>query len=157
MLNHMRERGQTVLHYGAIFIFLVISTCCPAESTGIAGTEKTEIFNPYNEYLAQDKLLNEAYKALLPSLNKQNAGLLKQAQRKWITWRDQTCISAQTRVNRSLGAMGSSVRDDCLTVLTEQRTTELQGFLKEPKVAAKQRYEFSRQNDYSITKETTKK
>ena len=109
---------------------------------------KSEIYNPYDDYLKEDKLLNDSYKSLSQTLNKKDVGLIKQAQRKWIKWRDETCIRAQTKVNRSLGSFGSSVRDDCLISLTEQRTNELQQFIKDPRGALQKKFDFSRENDY---------
>ncbi len=109
---------------------------------------KSEIYNPYEDYLKEDKLLNESYKSLSQMLDKKDAGLLKQAQRKWIKWRDATCIRAQTKVNRSLGSFGNSVRDDCLISLTEQRTNEIQQFIKDPRGALQKKFDFSRENDF---------
>ena len=108
----------------------------------------SEIYNPHDDYMKEDKLLNDSYKSLSQTLDKKDTALLKQSQRKWIKWRDDTCVRAQTKVNRNHGTFGSSVRDDCLISLTEKRTSEIQQFGKDPKLASKQKFDFSRTNDY---------
>lgn len=108
----------------------------------------SDIYNPHDDYLNEDKLLNDSYKSLSQTLDKKDTALLKQSQRKWIKWREDACIRAQTKVNRNLGSFGSSARDDCLITLTEKRTSEIQQFGKDPKLASKQKFDFSRTNDY---------
>ena len=138
-----------------LWILILIAPSCIADdsnkdnssSNSVQG-QKVEIFNPHDEYLEEDKLLNKSYKSLLKTLGKNNAIFLKQAQRKWIKWRDRTCILGQTKVNLKLGSLRNSVRDDCLISLTERRSDELRQFVKEPRDASHRKYDFSRENDY---------
>lgn len=111
-------------------------------------TQEVEIYDPYTAYLEEDKALNISYKMLSESLDKNSLPVLKQSQRKWIKWRDTTCYSAQEKANRQIGAVGSSVRNDCLLTLTEQRNIELRQFIEAPHEAAKMKFDFDRKNEY---------
>lgn len=154
MLNLIHKYQKRSAYICVLWILILVAPSCNADSNkdnsssnSVQG-KKIEIFNPHDEYLEEDKLLNKSYKSLLKSLDKNNAILLKQAQLKWIKWRDRTCILAQTKVNLKLGSLGHSVRDDCFISLTERRSNELQQFVKEPRDASRKKYDFSRENDY---------
>ena len=117
------------------------------EPTATQEIKNVEVYDTYAAYLDEDKLLNASYKELTRLLDKNNLAVLKQVQRKWIEWRDSKCYSAQKLANRQIGVQGSSVRDDCLSSLTEHRNIELQKFIKNSKAASKEKFNFSRNND----------
>lgn len=155
MFKPMHKNWAPISFIFALLLLVITVPYSYADTTqgndpGRGGNEpKSEIYNPYDDFQKEDKLLNESYKSLSKTLEKRDADLFKQAQRKWIKWRDETCIGAQTKANRSLGSFGNSVRDDCLISLTEQRTNEIQQFSKELRSAQKKKFNFSRANDYS--------
>lgn len=109
---------------------------------------EVEIYDSYAAYMEEDKALNNSYKTLSNSLDKKSRTILKQSQKTWIKWRDVTCYSAQDKVNRQLGAFGSSMRNDCLLTLTEQRNIEFLQFMKSPQEAEKKKFDFDRKNEY---------
>jgi uncharacterized protein YecT (DUF1311 family) len=75
-------------------------------------------------YKAADALLNRTYREVIATLNKKQIAKLKDAQRAWITYRDANCESqAFDYLN---GSLYTSVQTNCLAVMTEARTSELQ-------------------------------
>ena len=140
-----------LLIFCTLFITTPIAIASQDKDTASATAQKTreiEIHDTYAEYLEEDKLLNIAYQALAKSLDKNRLSILRQAQRRWIKWRDAECHLAQGKANRKLGAFGSSVRDDCLLTLTEERNLELNQFIKNTDEATKKKFDFSRKNKY---------
>lgn len=121
----------------------------PSEKTHLSAAQSTsENYATYAAYLEQDKVLNNSFKTSSRMVNKDNLKTLRLSQRKWIKWRDSTCFTAQAKANRQLKAYGTSVRDDCLTVLTEQRNEELLKFVENLQEAVERKFDFSRKNEY---------
>ncbi|MGL4915460.1 MAG: lysozyme inhibitor LprI family protein [Aeromonas allosaccharophila] len=82
------------------------------------------------DYTKADAELNAAYKKLAATLDKEQLGRLKTAQRAWITFRD-----AQCRYEAGVyegGSIAPLVHSSCLTKLTEQRTKDLIEQLDQP-------------------------
>ncbi|UBH29550.1 lysozyme inhibitor LprI family protein [Aeromonas enteropelogenes] len=82
------------------------------------------------DYTKADAKLNATYKKLVATLDKEQLGRLKTAQRAWITFRD-----AQCRYEAGVyegGSIAPLVYSSCLTNLTEQRTTDLLAQLDQP-------------------------
>ncbi|HEH9431824.1 TPA: DUF1311 domain-containing protein [Aeromonas sobria] len=82
------------------------------------------------DYTKADAELNAAYKTLVATLDKDQLGRLKTAQRAWITFRD-----AQCRYEAGVyegGSIAPLVHSSCLTKLTEQRTKDLIAQLDQP-------------------------
>lgn len=96
----------------------------------------------YAEYQAADKELNAAYAKVIKSLKetygreeiKQAGGQdpvadLKDAQRKWVAFRDANCRSLGTQM---LGGSGQqTIVAGCLSSMTKDRVKELTSFLPE--------------------------
>ena len=88
---------------------------------------------------AKDKELNQAYQALLKSLKPDNKGddtnfaevkkRLLEAQRAWITFRDNDCKAKLTLW--ASGTIRGAMYLGCLTERTEQRTKELRNWANE--------------------------
>ncbi|WP_348684923.1 lysozyme inhibitor LprI family protein [Aeromonas bestiarum] len=84
----------------------------------------------FQDYQRADAKINTAYKKLAATLDKEQLGRLKTAQRAWITFRD-----AQCRYEAGVyegGTIAPLVHSSCLTNLTEQRTKDLNALLDQP-------------------------
>lgn len=131
-------------HSIVVAIFLMFSSEASAE----CDLEKMPLTRGDNcpWYMKKDKELNSTYKTLSKSLNKDNLTLLKKAQREWIVWRDEMCDAEQEESGCTGSAINSScndvAHDECIIGLTEQRTLELNQFIKNPRKAG--RFEFLR-------------
>lgn len=82
------------------------------------------------DYTKADAELNAAYRKLVATLDKDQFGRLKTAQRAWITFRD-----AQCRYEAGVyegGTIAPLVHSSCLTNLTELRTKDLNTLLDQP-------------------------
>ncbi len=80
-------------------------------------------------YEASDKRLNEVYKQLTSSLSDEERSLLTEAQLGWIKLRDKTC---EFEVYKSRGGTGyRGFLNECLDRVTQQRTAELEKYLKQ--------------------------
>jgi uncharacterized protein YecT (DUF1311 family) len=75
-------------------------------------------------YKAADALLNRAYREVTAALNPTQLAKLKNAQRAWIGFRDANCESQAFDYLK--GSLYTSVYNNCLSALTELRTSELQ-------------------------------
>ena len=82
------------------------------------------------DYTKADAALNATYKKLIATLDKEQLGRLKTAQRAWITFRDAQC-RYETGVYEG-GTIAPLVHSRCLTNLTEQRTKDLIAQLEQP-------------------------
>lgn len=70
-----------------------------------------------------DAVLNRDYKKLLAGLDAPNAGLLRTAQRAWLSFRDSEC-KFEAAPNTG-GSIYPLVYSGCLTALTKDRTKQL--------------------------------
>jgi uncharacterized protein YecT (DUF1311 family) len=76
-----------------------------------------------DEHARQDKRLNSAYRALLASIAEKRKAALRDAQRKWIAFRDANCAF---QGNAEDGQAGRLAANECLVTLTAQRAKELE-------------------------------
>lgn len=79
-------------------------------------------------YENADKKLNQAYKQLLPNLERPRQQKLIAAQQAWIKFRDNSCEFERSGYEG--GSIAPSVYLNCLEKLTKQRTQQLQEYLK---------------------------
>jgi uncharacterized protein YecT (DUF1311 family) len=80
-------------------------------------------------YEASDKRMNEVYKQLISSLSDEEQSILTEAQLGWIQLRDKTC---EFEVYKSRGGSGyRGFLNECLDRVTQQRTSELEQYLKQ--------------------------
>jgi len=79
-------------------------------------------------YQNADKKLNQAYKQLLPKLQRSRKQKLIAAQQAWIKFRDSSCEFESSQYEG--GSIAPSVYLNCLEKLTQQRTQELQEYLQ---------------------------
>ncbi|EGK89578.1 DUF1311 domain-containing protein [Microcoleus vaginatus PCC 9802] len=80
-------------------------------------------------YEASDKRMNEVYKQLISSLSDEEQSILTEAQLGWIQLRDKTC---EFEVYTSRGGTGyRGFLNECLDRVTQQRTVELEKYLKQ--------------------------
>ena len=72
------------------------------------------------EFAVQDKILNENYKKAMSVLNDENKKILKDIQRKWVTYKEAKCAfyPQQGSIHRLDAA-------DCYLQMTKERATEL--------------------------------
>ena len=75
------------------------------------------------EYMKADEKLNDIYKSLLTSLDREHQLKLKAAQRAWITFRDAECdLQASEALH---GSMEKQLRYTCLQEVTTARIKDL--------------------------------
>src|SRR5213592_970064 len=75
------------------------------------------------EYMKADAKLNDVYKSLLTSLDREHQLKLKAAQRAWITFRDAECdLQASEALH---GSMEKQLRYTCLQEVTTARIKDL--------------------------------
>ena len=80
-------------------------------------------------YEASDKRMNEVYKQLISSLSDEEQSIITEAQLGWIQLRDKTC---EFEVYKSRGGSGyRGFLNECLARVTQQRTAELEQYLKQ--------------------------
>ena len=72
------------------------------------------------EFAVQDKILNKNYKKAMSVLNDENKKILKDIQRKWVTYKEAKCAfyPQQGSIHRLDAA-------DCYLQMTKERATEL--------------------------------
>lgn len=78
------------------------------------------------ETLAWDTILNREYKALTGKLDEEQRAALRDAQRKWIAFRDADCAFPQVFIRGSLARPWGA---DCVMQHTARRALELRSFL----------------------------
>ena len=80
------------------------------------------------EYRAADQKLNQSYSAFKKSLDAPGNALLLEAQRAWLKFRDTNCALAADQARG--GTMAPLLEIGCRTSMTEQRTKELDEWMK---------------------------
>lgn len=79
------------------------------------------------DYKKADKRLNNAYKALMGSIDGEVKQLTREAQRAWITFRDKECLAqAGGERSQTSGSMWPLLYSSCLAELTNQRAEQLE-------------------------------
>ncbi|XGV97619.1 MAG: lysozyme inhibitor LprI family protein [Leptolyngbya sp. BL-A-14] len=76
-----------------------------------------------------DRKLNQVYQQVLKKQTPEMSTLLVKAEEDWIKYRDASC--AFSRQQFAGGSAESMAYSFCMARLTEQRTQELEGYLKE--------------------------
>ena len=78
------------------------------------------------EFAVQDKILNKNYKKAMSVLNDENKKILKDIQRKWVTYKEAKCAfyPQQGSIHRLDAA-------DCYLQMTKERATELADIVSE--------------------------
>jgi uncharacterized protein YecT (DUF1311 family) len=102
-------------------------------SLGItAGYSQTQMElneNAGKRYEKTDVDLNKVYKQLLTVLSGKDKQLLVNAQRSWISFRDNHCKYEESYYDG--GSMQASVWSDCLTELTTERIKQIKDAIEE--------------------------
>ena len=75
-----------------------------------------------------DRMLNQIYQRVIPTLDAAQEDNLRQAQRAWITFRDLTCGMERARYEG--GSIAPMIELQCLTRLTERRTRDLEEYMR---------------------------
>ena len=76
-----------------------------------------------------DQKLNQVYQQLRKNRGTELDTLLVESEKAWIKYRDASCAFSRKRV--AGGSIAPMVSSNCIARLTEQRTQELEGYLKE--------------------------
>lgn len=111
---------------------------CAIEDTPLVRCEK------FDEFKKQDSRLNASYQALRASFGKDDAKTLKNMQRKWIAWRDDTCDNAEAAASCTNGMCVGVAHDSCIVRLTERRWGELDSFKADLKKSKAAGFNFSK-------------
>ncbi|MGL6547688.1 lysozyme inhibitor LprI family protein [Aeromonas hydrophila] len=112
------------------FLLLAVSTVQASDDCIEPMTQAAMNICAMQDYTKADAELNAAYRKLVATLDKDQLGRLKTAQRAWITFRD-----AQCRYEAGVyegGTIAPLVHSSCLTNLTELRTKDLNTLLDQP-------------------------
>ena len=80
------------------------------------------------DFKKADDALNALYRKMLPRYNATDQALLKDAERKWVAWRDAEC-AFDTNLSMG-GTMHPMVETMCQTEMTKARVKELEAQLK---------------------------
>lgn len=86
----------------------------------------------YAEYQEADKALNLAWEKAAASAREQSPAAFKRlrnAQRKWIAYRDAHCL-AENGPREESGTIWPLVQNGCMKLLTEARTTQLRDYVE---------------------------
>jgi uncharacterized protein YecT (DUF1311 family) len=99
-------------------------------------------------YFLLDDKLNAAYKKLMASIATNESSSLRDAQRRWIKYRDEKCQYDEEKAFEACAPLNPSCEnlelDQCVIQLTSDRVRELEGFLAKPDEARKKNFEFTR-------------
>jgi uncharacterized protein YecT (DUF1311 family) len=82
----------------------------------------------YNEYEAWDKEMNKYYKLLMGVLGEEEKARLKEAQRKWIAFRDAEIEFSATLNRNKQGTMWPVIHAANKIAIVRQRTIDLTGY-----------------------------
>ena len=80
-------------------------------------------------YEAADRRLNEVYKQLIAKLSREERSLLAESQKGWIQLKENNCDFEVYGSRRGTGYRG--FLNECLERMTQQRTAELEKYLRE--------------------------
>ena len=101
----------------------------------------------FEQFVNEDKKLNEAYKSLKTKLDKESFAQLRLTQRSWIKWRDETCENAEENVGCNNGVCAGVEHDGCIVKLTRVRAQELREFRSNLIYAKKTNFQYARKYD----------
>jgi uncharacterized protein YecT (DUF1311 family) len=96
-------------------------TKCLATGDAANGVTSAMVECTNKELAVQDAKLNSTYKTTMAALNPEQQSALRNAQRKWIKFRDSKCDAE----NQSGGTIDEVGRPSCILDMTIQRTKEL--------------------------------
>jgi uncharacterized protein YecT (DUF1311 family) len=80
-------------------------------------------------YEAADRRLNEVYKQLIAKLSREERSLLAESQKGWIQLKENNCDFEVYGSRRGTGYRG--FLNECLERMTQQRTAELEKYVRE--------------------------
>ena len=101
---------------------------CFRDSNRIEGNRPDMIYCINLEYQQRDKILNQVYQKLRLQLSNTSKELLKDAQLKWISFRDKECDYQRYQERRAIKDRPLIV-GACLSFLTKNRTADLQTYI----------------------------
>ncbi len=105
-----------------IIAIVALAPCCAA--TAVLAQSQTALNTSAAQNLRRaDQALNAQYTATTAALSTPSRTLLRDAQRAWITFRDQQCRYESSAVRG--GSAFAMVQSDCLARLTVERTADL--------------------------------
>lgn len=102
-------------------------------------------FSNCDEYVHADTDLNNAYARLIKKIKPQQATHLRNIQRQWIVWRDETCLEAQKKVYCPSPICEGEEHDSCIIELTQTRTKELKKLLGSKSIIDNSAFEFAKE------------
>jgi uncharacterized protein YecT (DUF1311 family) len=84
----------------------------------------------YRDYLRADIALNQTWQELAANRPASDLALHRDAQRKWLAYRDAQCLAENGRREDS-GTIWPLLQNSCLEDITNKRTQELRAYLDE--------------------------
>ena len=116
---------RTWLIAGAALLALAAAPAQAQDHLDCAHAEAQQDMNQCadRDFHRADEALNRAYRAAMAKLDKDDAALLRSAQRAWLAFRDAEC-SYEAAPNQG-GSIYPLIYDGCLTALTKDRTRQL--------------------------------
>jgi uncharacterized protein YecT (DUF1311 family) len=124
-----------------LITLLTLTSLSPATTANTPATVLTQRLNCNNaqtqreitqcadlSYRNADKKLNQVYKQLLPKLSASRKQKLINAQQAWLKFRDANCDFETSQY--AGGTIAGTIYAGCLETLTQQRTQQLQEYLK---------------------------
>ena len=108
------------------FAFSLCFTCFSLAAFGqTEPADRNEFDETIQAYKIADANLNREYQRALRALSRpSDVRNLRDAQRKWIAYRDAVCKAEYERAEG--GTIGPTIRVACMTRLTKERTVDLQ-------------------------------
>ncbi|MEE8388269.1 MAG: lysozyme inhibitor LprI family protein, partial [Acidiferrobacterales bacterium] len=79
-------------------------------------------------YKKWDVALNKAYKALMKRLPEQDKLLLRESQRKWISYRDSEFVFMQKHIRREGGTLSLIIVDERMANFVRRRVIALEAY-----------------------------
>ncbi|WP_260922994.1 lysozyme inhibitor LprI family protein [Novosphingobium sp. 9] len=102
----------------------------PAPDCAGQGTQFDMNVCSYRDYLRADIALNETWQQLSKGRDAAGLALHRDAQRKWLAYRDAQCLAENGRREDS-GTIWPLLQNTCLEGMTKNRTQELRAYLEE--------------------------
>jgi uncharacterized protein YecT (DUF1311 family) len=121
LLTRMLEFVLTMRRFAFCLCFVIIPLASFSQNKPVGQSEFDEMMKAYK---TADADLNKEYQRALRGLRPSDARNLRDAQQKWIAYRDAVCKYEYGMVGG--GTIGPTIRVACLTRLTKERTVDLQ-------------------------------
>ncbi|MBW4560946.1 MAG: DUF1311 domain-containing protein [Mojavia pulchra JT2-VF2] len=137
-MNNLLLTSLSILALSSLSIAAVAMASTTPETTKIHLAQKFNCNNAQTQveinrcaqlsYQNTDKKLNQVYKQLLPTLSSSRKQKLINAQQAWIKFRDTNCEFERSQYEG--GSVAPTIYFGCLEQTTQQRTQQLQQYLK---------------------------